>query len=199
MEVLLLSPQWLVAVSQPWHWAVTGAALTLVVFLMNWLGKRFGISGSYEVACSLLGAGRKVSFFRRDFKEDIWVIAFVLGTIGGGYIAVHFLSSDQPVAISQQTIDYLAGLGISYPGSDSKGLGMLPDTILNLSSGKGILLSVLGGLLVGFGARYGRGCTSGHAISGLANLQLPSLITVIGFFIGGLLMTHVVFPWIMSF
>ena len=198
MKVLLLSNQWLALISQPWHWAVAGAALTLIVFLMNWLGKRFGISGSYEVACSLLGAGKKIPFFRRDFKEDIWVIVFVLGTVLGGYIAAQYLSGDQPVAISQSTIDYLAGMGISYPQADSKGLGMIPDTIFSLSNPKGVLLAVIGGLLVGFGARYGRGCTSGHAISGLAHLQLPSLITVIGFFIGGLLMTHFVFPWIMS-
>jgi len=54
----------------------------------------------------------------------------------------------------------------------------------------------LGGFLVGFGARYAGGCTSGHAISGLSNLQLPSLIAVIGFFIGGLIMTYMVFPLI---
>jgi len=47
---------------------------------------------------------------------------------------------------------------------------------------------------VGFGARYAGGCTSGHAISGLSNLQLPSLVAVIGFFIGGLIMTYFIFP-----
>ena len=51
-----------------------------------------------------------------------------------------------------------------------------------------------GGLLVGFGARWAGGCTSGHAISGLANLQLPSLVAVIGFFAGGLVATHLLFP-----
>lgn len=185
-------------ISQPWHWAVAGAGITIVVFLNNWLGKRFGISGSYEVACSLLGAGKKISFFKRDFKEDIWIITFVLGSILGGYLASHFLHSGSPVGISDSTISYLENLGIAYPGSDSKGLGMVPDTIFSLSNPKGILLAVIGGLLVGFGSRYGKGCTSGHAITGLAHLQLPSLLTVIGFFIGGLLMTHFIFPWIVG-
>ena len=60
------------------------------------------------------------------------------------------------------------------------------------------ILAILffGGLLVGFGARYAGGCTSGHAISGLSDLQLPSLIAVVGFFIGGLIMTHLLFPLI---
>jgi uncharacterized membrane protein YedE/YeeE len=61
---------------------------------------------------------------------------------------------------------------------------------------KNIALLFVGGLLIGFGTRYAGGCTSGHAISGLSDLQLPSLIAVIGFFIGGLLMVHVLFPLI---
>jgi uncharacterized membrane protein YedE/YeeE len=53
---------------------------------------------------------------------------------------------------------------------------------------------LFGGFLVGFGARWAGGCTSGHAISGLSNLQLPSLIAVIGFFIGGLIMSWLILP-----
>ena len=55
---------------------------------------------------------------------------------------------------------------------------------------------LFGGFLVGFGARWAGGCTSGHAISGLSNLQVPSLIAVVGFFIGGLIMTFLIFPLI---
>jgi hypothetical protein len=58
------------------------------------------------------------------------------------------------------------------------------------------VILLIGGFLVGFGARYAGGCTSGHAISGLSNLQLPSLIAVIGFFIGGLFMVHFLYPLI---
>jgi uncharacterized membrane protein YedE/YeeE len=56
------------------------------------------------------------------------------------------------------------------------------------------MILIIGGFLVGFGTRYAGGCTSGHAISGLSNLQIPSLVAVIGFFIGGLLMTHFILP-----
>jgi len=61
---------------------------------------------------------------------------------------------------------------------------------------KGFLVLAFGGLMVGFGSRYAGGCTSGHAISGLSDLQLPSLIAVIGFFIGGLAMTFFILPLI---
>ncbi|MBV6653015.1 MAG: YeeE/YedE family protein [Mameliella sp.] len=89
---------------------------------------------------------------------------------------------------------HLGSLGINYPEADARGLGFVPTSLVNYESLKGILIALGGGFLVGFGARYGDGCTSGHAISGLAHLQLPSLITVIGFFIGGLIMTHLLFP-----
>jgi uncharacterized protein len=61
---------------------------------------------------------------------------------------------------------------------------------------KGFLILLLGGFAIGFGARYAGGCTSGHAISGMSNLQLPSLIAVVGFFIGGLITTFVLLPLI---
>ena len=51
----------------------------------------------------------------------------------------------------------------------------------------GYAVIAIAGLLVGFGTRYASGCTSGHAISGLSNLQIQSLKAVIGFFIGGLI------------
>ena len=63
-----------------------------------------------------------------------------------------------------------------------------------LRSPAGWLTLAGGGFLVGFGARWAGGCTSGHAISGLAAFQLWSLLAVIGFFAGGLLMVHLILP-----
>ena len=65
-----------------------------------------------------------------------------------------------------------------------------------LQNSYNLALLVIAGFMFGFGTRYAGGCTSGSAITGLSNLQLPSLDAVIGFFIGGLLMTHVFFPFI---
>jgi uncharacterized membrane protein YedE/YeeE len=53
-------------------------------------------------------------------------------------------------------------------------------------------LLLVGGVLIGFGTRYAGGCTSGH-VSGLSNLQIPSLKAVIGFF-GGLIMSYFYSP-----
>lgn len=84
-------------------------------------------------------------------------------------------------------------------GIESANSAYLPTEIFNTENLSnpfilGILL--LGGFLVGFGARYAGGCTSGHAISGLSNLQVPSLIAVVGFFVGGLVMIHLLYPFI---
>jgi len=40
---------------------------------------------------------------------------------------------------------------------------------------------LVGGLLVGYGARLSNGCTSGHGICGLASLSRPSLVAVLIF------------------
>ena len=185
-------------VSQPWHWAVSGAAIALTLIILTWMGRSFGVSMTFKDACAIAGAGKKTPFFRMDIKDEYWRIAFVLGGLVGGIVTVLFLKSPEPVAISESTISYLGSIGISYPEADAKGMGFVPTSVFNFGSIKGILLALGGGFLIGFGARYGDGCTSGHAITGLAHLQLPSLITVIGFFIGGLLMTHLLFPLLVS-
>lgn len=193
MSALLLSssvPDWL---SAPWHWSVSGAAIALVLFLLTWMGQSFGVSSVYNHLCTVAGAGKKYAFFNTDLKGEIWRFIFIAGAILGGFLTVALFSNPDPVAISDATIAHLQqDWGISYP----QGGGFLPDTIFNLTNPKGIVLAIIGGFLVGFGARYAGGCTSGHAITGLSHLQLPSLITVIGFFIGGLTMTWLIMPLI---
>ena len=185
-------------ISQPWHWAVSGTAIALTMALMIWMGRSFGVSTSFKAICAAAGAGKRIPFFNINIKDEFWRLAFVAGGLVGGFIAGRFLQSPEAVDLSASTIEYLSTLGISYPESDALGRGFVPTDLLNFSSLRGVLLALIGGFLVGFGARYGDGCTSGHAITGLSNLQLPSLITVIGFFIGGLLMTHLLFPLLMG-
>jgi uncharacterized membrane protein YedE/YeeE len=62
---------------------------------------------------------------------------------------------------------------------------------------KGFASMVVGGFLVGFGTAYAGGCTSGHAIAGLADRQLASLLAVCGFFAGGLMTTYLILPRIL--
>ena len=188
-------------ISQPWHWAVSGALISLNMFMLLWLGQRFGISSSLETLCTLGGAGKRFSYFNTDWRQRSWLLIYIVGAIIGGAIAINFLQSPEAVDISPSTLDYLASVGVERPASSQIGGGMAPSSIFNFSTLftlKGAIMMILGGFLIGFGTRYAGGCTSGHAISGLSNLQLPSLVAVIGFFIGGLLMTHFLLPIILQ-
>ncbi|MBT8220310.1 MAG: YeeE/YedE family protein, partial [Bacteroidia bacterium] len=177
-------------ISQPWHWAVSGSAIVVIMYLLLWYGEEFGVSSNLRTLCTMMGAGKNCDFFQISWRNQLWNLIFVFGAIFGGFIAVQYLASPDPVQISEATQSYLSSeLGISTPQQIDEGLGYVPKEIYgSVGNVTNLFILVLGGILVGFGARYAGGCTSGHAISGLSNLQLPSLIAVIGFFIGGLLM-----------
>jgi uncharacterized membrane protein YedE/YeeE len=145
--------------------------------------------------CSIAGAGKVADFFKFDWKAQIWNMVFVLGTVIGGFIAHNYMTTDHTIELNPKTVASLEELGMTDVGDS-----YLPDSLFGLevlSSWQGWLFLIVGGILIGFGSRYAGGCTSGHAISGLSNLQLPSLIAVIGFFIGGLIMTFLILPYIL--
>jgi uncharacterized membrane protein YedE/YeeE len=178
-------------VSQPWPWYVGGPLVAIIMLLLIYLGKSFGFSSNFRTLCSAMGAGKSCDFFDFNWKAQKWNLLFLVGAVLGGFFAGQFLGGEQLPAISEATTKSLKEMGFS-----SMGESYSPSEIFKEYSLSNILLLLVGGILVGFGTRYAGGCTSGHAISGLSNLQLPSLIAVIGFFIGGLLMVHFIFPFI---
>ncbi|HVW96242.1 MAG TPA: YeeE/YedE thiosulfate transporter family protein [Mucilaginibacter sp.] len=177
-------------IKQPWPWYVSGMAITSIMVTLLYFGKSFGFSSNLRTICTLAGAGKKVQFFDFDWKTQKWNLMFLMGSVLGGFIASTLLKSDHPLQLSAATVHDLKKIGIRFDGD------LNPAQLFSLHalSIKNVILMLSGGLLVGFGARYAGGCTSGHAISGLSNLQLPSLLAVIGFFAGGLIMTHLLFP-----
>ena len=188
-------------ITDPWHWAFSGVMIVLVMVLLLIAGKRFGVSSSFRTVCTIAGAGKWAEYFRYDWKSHIWLLLFVAGSMIGGWLAGGPLNSTKTIDISDQTLIELNALGVDPPTAHGHAASLLPQELFDMSSllsPKGIILFCVGGFLIGFGTRWAGGCTSGHAISGLANLQLPSLIAVIGFFIGGLAATHFLYPYIMS-
>jgi uncharacterized membrane protein YedE/YeeE len=180
-------------ITQPWSWWFSGIIISAIMFTMLYFGQSFGFSSNLRTICSIAGAGKMVKFFDFNWRSQLWNIVFLIGAIIGGFIANQFLSNDEPVKISEATIETLSQYGFEAPK------GAQPDELFTWEAVftlKGFLVLAIGGLLVGFGARYAGGCTSGHAISGLSDLQIPSLVAVIGFFIGGLIMTYLIFPFI---
>ena len=180
-------------ITQTWSWWFSGTMIASIMFFLLYFGQSFGFSSNLRTICAAVGLGKKVSLFNFNWKTQIWNLVFLLGAIVGGFIAKQFLSSGLPVQISSATITDLAKLGFAAPASLQPVELFSTEAVFSI---KGFLLLALGGLFVGFGSRYAGGCTSGHAISGLSDLQLPSLIAVIGFFIGGLIMTFLIFPLI---
>jgi len=181
-------------VYSPWPWYVAGPLIAMTMLLLLWVGKRFGVSSNLRTLCAIGGAGAVVEFFRFDWRSQTWNLMFIGGTIIGGYIAAFYLSDSREVVLASDTVMALEQLGFQAPGAD-----FLPDELFGLESGlslKAIVILLIGGVLVGFGARYAGGCTSGHAISGLSELQIPSLLAVVGFFIGGLTMVYGIMPLI---
>ena len=181
----------LVLLRQPWPWYTSGTVIAFVMVLLLFFGKSFGFSANLRTICTACGAGKYVRFFDFDWRAQTWNLLFLLGAVLGGFISSEFLSTGQPVQLAAATIQDLQQLGISPPD------GIQPREIFGLEalmSLRGFLLLLAGGFMIGFGSRYAGGCTSGHAISGLSNLQLPSLLAVIGFFIGGLIATFILLP-----
>ena len=186
---------------QPWHWAFSGAMIALVMFIMLFLGQKFGVSTSFRAMCSIGGGGKFAEYFDYNWKDHSWLLLFVVGTILGGYLSSSFLDSTQGMMLAESTKNDLAEYGLLVSESSGHAASLYPEALFSLSSLstlRGVVVFVLGGFLIGFGTRWAGGCTSGHAISGLSNLQLPSLVAVCGFFIGGLLMTHLLLPIILK-
>ena len=182
-------------IKQPWTWYVAGALIGLIVPALLILGnKHFGISATLRHACAACFPAN-IPFFKYDWKKEAWNLFFVAGILIGGFLAAQYLSTPEPVKIAPALAAELKGYSIQ---DNSR---LLPAEIYSwqsLLTTRGIILLIGGGFLVGFGTRYAGGCTSGHAIMGLSNLQLPSLIATICFMVGGFLMANLILPFILS-
>ena len=184
---------WLALLMDPWPWYVTGPLIGLVVpILFVVANKQFGLSSNLMHICAIIARG-KSDLLNYEWKRiGLWNLTSALGLVLGGFVAVFLLSQpEQVVGISESTRSDLIALGIT------DFVGLVPREIFSfesLATGRGLIMIVGGGFLVGFGSRYAGGCTSGHGITGLSNLQIPSLVAVLGFFVGGFISTFLLLP-----
>jgi len=149
-------------IMQPWPWWFSGVLVGLTVPLLYLLaGQAFGISSSLQQFGAMCAPNSKLPYLANfDKRKGLGTLMFVIGITVGGFIAT-FLLSAQPIEF-------------------------LPASYMNVG---GAVRLLIGGFLIGFGTRYAGGCTSGHAITGIANLNWPSLVATIFFFVGGLTVT----------
>lgn len=182
-------------IRKPWPWYVAGPVIGFTVPVLLLLGnKSFGISSSLRHICAAV-IPANISFFKYDWRKEAWNLFFVAGIAIGGFIATYLLTNPESLVVAASTKYSLSQLGIT----DFSGL-MPADlfSVENIFTLKGFIFFVLGGFLVGFGTRYAGGCTSGHAIMGLSNLQWPSLIATIFFMVGGFFSTWILLPWLLQ-
>jgi uncharacterized membrane protein YedE/YeeE len=182
-------------IKQPWPWYVAGPLIGLTVPILLILGnKSFGISSSLRHICaSCIPA--KIPFFQYDWKKESWNLLFVLGIFVGGFFAARFLMTDAPIEVNPKLQAELSTYGITNFSN------LVPLDLMNweqLFTVRGLIIMVGGGFLVGFGTRYAGGCTSGHSIMGISNLQLPSLVATMSFMIGGIIMANWILPYILK-
>ncbi|HTN09129.1 YeeE/YedE family protein [Agriterribacter sp.] len=184
--------EWL---KQPWPWYIAGPLIGLTVPVLLLLGnKTFGISSSLRHICAICIPG-KIPFFRYDWKKEAWNLFFVGGILLGGIVAAQWLANPAPVLVHPHLQEDLAAYGVTDYS------GIVPGDIFSwqeLFTPRGFIMIVVGGFMVGFGTRYAGGCTSGHAIMGLSNLQWPSLVATCCFMIGGFVMTWLILPYILQ-
>lgn len=180
---------------QPWPWYIAGPLVGLTVPILLIIGnKSFGISSSLRHICASC-VPANIPFFKYEWKKEIWNLLFVLGIFLGGFIAIQFFANPTPIEINPKLAEELASYGITNYQN------LVPVDIISwdsLFTLKGLILMVGGGFLVGFGTRYAGGCTSGHSIMGIANLQWPSLVATICFMIGGFIMANLILPFILT-
>ena len=181
-------------IAGPWPWYIGGPLLGLCVPILLLLGnKQLGVSGCLRALCAAIAPG-PVEFFRYDWKESgLWNIALAFGLFAGGFVAVSLIGTPTP-DVATSTRAAIAALGLSAVS------GPVPKELFSwqsLLTVRGLTCMLGGGFLVGFGAAYGGGCTSGHGVMGLATLQRASVVALLGMFAGGLIATWFLLPAIL--
>lgn len=180
---------------EPWPWYVAGPLIGLTVPLLLVMGnKNLGVSSTLRQICAAC-LPSKVPFFQYDWKKDRWQLYFVAGILAGGWVAGYLLQSPAAMRVNPALVEEMRGYGVRDVGR------LLPESLFNwgaLLTLKGWLMMGMGGFLVGFGTRWAGGCTSGHSIMGLSNLQWPSLVATVCFMAGGFFMANVLLPVILK-
>lgn len=152
------------------HWAAAGALIAAVTLTLLFVAnRRLGISSGLEDLCSVV---LQQPYFQRGaiVSGRPWRLPFLAGLVLGGFLS--------------------AALGGGW--APTWALGRL-DTALALGPLGKVAWMFVGGLFIGFGTRLANGCTSGHGIFGMANLEWPSFVSTLSFMAAGLVTTQVLY------
>jgi uncharacterized membrane protein YedE/YeeE len=160
-----------------WSPYVVGAAIGVLSWFTFLLSDRpLGCSTAYARTSGMIGklfAGKGIdnNVYFQEFKPEIdWEWMLVIGMFIGAFVSAQLSGVFE--------ILWTPRLWIATFGNTP---------VLRL------VVAFIGGLFMGFGARWAGGCTSGHGISGTLQLSISSWITAICFFIGGITAAFFIF------
>jgi hypothetical protein len=152
-----------------WSPYVVGAgigALNTLAFLLS--DRPIGTSSAYARGSGMIerafrGSKVEAKAYYRKFEPVVdWEVVLVFGIVVGAFISAILSGSFRVEAV---------------PDLWATRFG--PDPLLRIAA------AFVGGVLLGLGARWAGGCTSGHGISGTLQLAASSWLAVACFFIGG--------------
>jgi hypothetical protein len=162
--------------NEPLAWYIAGPLIGLIVpILLILKEKQFGVSSSYRYILS--GITKKPSYFNYHREQDAWQVYFAIGLILTGII--YNLNGHDMNTLKTNVV--------------SVKFNAITSGFYDLSNWA---IFLFGGVLIGFGSRYSNGCTAGHCIMGMSQLSKTSFLATIGFFIGGLIATYFIIPFL---
>lgn len=172
------SPDVTIYTGAAWSPYVTGALIGVLTWLTFYFSQQpVGASSFYAIIAGFIGKAlapkhtEKLAYFQENPPAVTWEFTFVVAIIFGSFLAA--------ILGGEFSLRGLPQLWIDHYGVNS-GLGYAA-------------VSLCGGVLVAFGARLAGGCTSGHGLSGTLQLSVSSWISVICFFLGGMIAVRFIY------
>lgn len=159
---------------EPLAWYIAGPLIGITVPVLLVLSeKQLGVSSSFRALGAFILP--KVEYFNYDRRKDVWQFYFVLGILTASLILFNFTEIGLPPEKNASGQDFFQAYDVAY----------LPAFLI-------------GAIFIGFGARYANGCTAGHCIMGNSQFAKSSILTTVFFFVGGLVATHFIVPFIFT-
>ncbi|MFI4911198.1 MAG: YeeE/YedE thiosulfate transporter family protein [Sedimentisphaeraceae bacterium JB056] len=152
--------------------------LSILTFSIS--NEAIGVSGAFARTSGMIekkirgNKAQEREYYKENPPKINWEWMFVLGLIIGSFISA-ILSGDFEFVFVPDRWQQSAG--------DSQLFRWLA--------------AFIGGILMGFGARWARGCTSGHGISGTLQLAVSSWIATMALFASGIITAMIIFHWIL--
>ena len=149
-------------------------AVGIGIGILSWLSfllsdKPIGCSTAFSRTSGMverLFRGSRVAekpYYKKFTPTVDWEWMLVIGILVGAFISAQLSGEFRATWIPQQ-----------WASSFGNGIGTR------------WIVALVGGIVIGLGARWAGGCTSGHGISGTLQLAVSSWLAVLGFFIGGI-------------